>query len=148
MAEPPPPPQGRVSWETSRVLSGTTSSSRSWEEMGWDHPLILDAGVAKTGICPQPLTKHFYKDPLVRLCMDFPIQSGNFDNIMKVKVLVAQLCLTVAHQLPLSMGFSRQECWSGLPFPSPGDFPDPGIKPGSPAQKAHSLPYEPQGKPL
>ena len=41
--------------------------------------------------------------------------------------------LYVAHQALLSMEFSRQECWSGLPFPSPGDLPDPGIKPGSPA---------------
>ena len=40
---------------------------------------------------------------------------------------------TVAYQAPLSMGFSRQERWSGLPFPSPGDLPDPGIKPRSPA---------------
>ena len=38
---------------------------------------------------------------------------------------------TIAHQAPLSMGFPRQEYWSGLPFPSPGDLPDPGIKPGS-----------------
>ena len=38
---------------------------------------------------------------------------------------------TVAHQAPLSMGFSRHEYWSGLPSPPPGDFPDPGIKPGS-----------------
>ena len=40
---------------------------------------------------------------------------------------------TVAHQAPLSMGFSRQEYWSGLPFPSPGDLPHPGIEPESPA---------------
>ena len=40
---------------------------------------------------------------------------------------------TVAHQAPLSMGFSRQEYWSGLPFPAPGDLSDSGIKPGSPA---------------
>ena len=40
---------------------------------------------------------------------------------------------TVACQAPLSMGFSRQEHWSGLPFPTPGDLPDPGIEPGSPA---------------
>ena len=43
---------------------------------------------------------------------------------------------TVAHQVPLSMGFSRQEYWSVLPFPSPGDLPDPGIEPGSPALQA------------
>ena len=55
---------------------------------------------------------------------------------------------TVAHQAPLSMGFSRQEYWSGLPFPSPGDLPNPGIKPGSPALQADSLPSEPPWKPL
>ena len=54
---------------------------------------------------------------------------------------------TVAYQAPPSMGFSRQECWSGLPFPSPGDLPDPGIKPGSPALQADALPSEPPGKP-
>ena len=53
---------------------------------------------------------------------------------------------TVAYQAPLSMGFSRQECWSGLPFPSPGDLPDPGIEPGSPALQADALPSEPPGK--
>ena len=47
---------------------------------------------------------------------------------------------TVAYQAPPSMGFSRQECWSGLPFPSPGDLPDPGIKPWSPALQADALP--------
>ena len=52
--------------------------------------------------------------------------------------LVAKSCLTleipwtIACQVPLSMGFSRQEYWSGFPFPSPGDLPNPGIEPGSP----------------
>ena len=53
---------------------------------------------------------------------------------------------TVAHQAPLSMGFSRQEYWSGVPFPSPGDLPNPGIKPGSPALRADVLSSEPPGK--
>ena len=51
---------------------------------------------------------------------------------------------TVARQASLSMGFSRQEYWSGLPFPSPGDLPNPGMEPGSPASEADSLPSEPQ----
>ena len=55
---------------------------------------------------------------------------------------------TVACQAPLSMGFSRQEYWSGLPFPSPGNLPNPRIKPRSPALQADSLPTELQGKPL
>ena len=54
---------------------------------------------------------------------------------------------TVAHQALLSLGFSRQEYWSGFPFPSPGDLPDPGIEPGSPALQADSSPPEPPGKP-
>ena len=60
--------------------------------------------------------------------------------------LFATTC-TVAYQAPPSMGFSRQEYWSGLPFPSPGDFPNPGIEPGSPIVRADTLPSEPPGKP-
>ena len=51
---------------------------------------------------------------------------------------------TIAHQAPLSMGFSRQEYWCGLPYPPPEDLPDPGIKPRSPALQADSLPSEPR----
>ena len=51
----------------------------------------------------------------------------------------------VACQAPLSMKFSRQEYWSGLPFPSPGDLPDPGIEPRSPALQADALPSELKG---
>jgi len=51
---------------------------------------------------------------------------------------------TVAPQVPLPMGFSRQEYWSGLPFPSPGDISKPGIKAGSPTLQADSLPTETQ----
>ena len=54
---------------------------------------------------------------------------------------------TVAYQAPPSMGFSRQEYWSGLPFPSPGDLPDPGIEPGSPEFQANALTSEPPVKP-
>ena len=72
--------------------------------------------------------------------------------------LVAKSCLTVcssidyiAWQAPLSMGFSRLEYWSGLPFPSPGDLPDPGSKlasPVSPALAGRYFTIEPPGKPL
>ena len=73
---------------------------------------------------------------------------------MKQKVKVKSLsCVrlfvtlwTVAYQAPPSMGFSRQEYWSGLPFPSPGDLPDPGIEPRSPALEADALTSEPPGK--
>ena len=68
-----------------------------------------------------------------------------------MKVLVSQLVSvtpwTAARQAPPSMEFSRQEYWSGLPFPSPGDLPDPGMEPRSPALQVDSLPSEPLGKP-
>ena len=70
---------------------------------------------------------------------------------MKVKVKLLS-CVrlfatpwTVAYQASLSMGFSTQEYWSGLPFPSPGDLPDPGIEPGSPTMQADALSH--QGSP-
>ena len=54
---------------------------------------------------------------------------------------------TIALQVPLSMGFPRQEYWSGLPFPSPGDLPRPGIEPTSPALAVRFFTTEPPGKP-
>ena len=55
---------------------------------------------------------------------------------------------TVAYQVPPSMGFSRQEYWSGMPLLSPGDLTDPGIKPRSPTLEADALTSELQGKPV
>ena len=71
---------------------------------------------------------------------------------MKVKVLFSHVQFfatpwTGVHQAPLSMEFSRQEYWSELSCLSPGDLPDPGIEPGSPALQEVSFPSEPPGKP-
>ena len=82
-------------------------------------------------------------------------RAGSVHNTAQVqclKVNVTQSCLTlcnpfVAFQSPLSVGFSKQESWSGLSFPSPGNLPDPGTEPGSPALEADSLPSEPPRKP-
>ena len=81
--------------------------------------------------------------------MDIAVHGGS---------LVVKSCLTlanpwsVAHQASLSKGFSRQEYWNGLPFPSPGDLQDPGIEPASPARVSRSaggfFTGEPPGKPL
>ena len=80
------------------------------------------------------------------------ILGGNWVlNWLKCGGLAAESCLTLtapwleAHQAPLCMGFSRQEHWSGLPFPSPGDLPDLGNEPGFPALQANSLLDELQG---
>ena len=76
--------------------------------------------------------------------------------IIKMKVKVKSLSpvrlyatpRTAAYQAPPSMRFSRQEYWSGLPFPSPGNLPNPGNEPRSPALEADTLTSEPPGKPL
>ena len=83
------------------------------------------------------------------LTLIYPLMSD-----VKVKVLVTQSCLILwdpmDHSLPGSSihGFSREEYWRGLPFPSPGDLPNPGIEPRFPALQADSLLSEPPGKPI
>ena len=73
--------------------------------------------------------------------MQFRISTDNLVKLLS-RVWLFVIPWTVAYQAPLSMEFSKQEYWSGLPFPSPWDLPDPGIKPGSPALQADSLPTE------
>ena len=63
-----------------------------------------------------------------------------------LEMVLSEVAQTIVYQAPLSMGFSRQQYWSGLPFPSPGDLPNPGIEPGSPALQADALPSKPPGK--
>ena len=64
------------------------------------------------------------------------------------RVWLSAIVWTVAHQAPRSIVFSRQEYWSGLPCPSPGDLPDPGIEPVSPALQVNSLPTQAPRKPI
>ena len=78
----------------------------------------------------------------------FPCPPDNLKNWVKSlsRVQFFMTPWTVAYQVPLSMGFSRQEYWSGLPFPSPGEPPNPGIEPRSPALQSDALRSEPPGK--
>ena len=91
------------------------------------------------------------KDWTLVSCIGRPIKPpGKFNMGVKEREKVKSLSRvrlfatpwTAAHQAPLSVGFSRQEHWSGLPFPSPGDLPDLGIELGSPALQADALPSE------
>ena len=76
-------------------------------------------------------------------CKILHFHESSSSSIVKVKSLsrvrLFATLWTVAYQAPLSMGFSRQQCWSGLPFPSPGDLPNPKIEPGSPALQADAF---------
>ena len=74
------------------------------------------------------------------------ISSVQFSSVTHIRLCVT--LWTAVHQAPLSMGFSRQEYWIGLPCPPPGNLLDPRIEPGSPALQADSLPLSHQGSPI
>ena len=99
-------------------------------------------GVAQSQTRLKRLSSSSSSNPALNCsCCHWP-QSGKKVKLLHCVQFFAALW-TVSHQAPLSMGFSRQEYWSRLPFPSPGDLPDPGIKPGSLALQADALPSEP-----
>ena len=114
-------------------LKGTFSMHTScWQSKG-SHMLTLTISFIQT------FTKQCnFLDYLVPACV--------LSHFSRVRLFAA--LWTVAHSSPLSVGFSRQEYWSGLPFPSPGDLPHPGINPGLPALQSDSLPSKPSGKPI
>ena len=123
-------PLGRVSCGVSHFLAETSVSSflQISTKESYFHTLRSAPGDAK-GVSQGPFVWYLLPTEVAQSC---PILCDPW---------------TVAYQAPPSMGFSKQECWSGLPFPSPGDLPGPGIKPGSPALQADALPSEPPGKP-
>ena len=87
--------------------------------------------------------------PLGRSLTPFSVGPGSSSQAQSLsRVRLFATPWTVANQAPLSVGLLRQEYWSRLPFPPPGDLPNPGIEPGSPALKADSLPLNYQGSPL
>ena len=134
--------QMRMRWVDGVIDSMDMSLSKPWETLkdreAW-HAAVCDITELDTAKQRTPTKLHV---------------SENSHSYVGMRVLGRFSCVqffvtpwTVAHQAPLSMGFSRQEHWSGLPCPSPEDLPNPGIKPESPAQQEDSLPSEPPGKP-
>ena len=110
---------------------------------------LVDLSIGVSGVLKSPtiivllLISPFI---LVSICLTYcgaPMLLLLLSHFSRVRLFVT--LWTVSHQAPLSMGFSRQEYWSGLPFPSPGDLPDLGIKPRSPALQADALTSEPPG---
>ena len=137
-------------------LKGPLACPALQGSVGWQGPWPLTSGRVREDILPQT--------PGGQLTRAVRSSEGQFNlrTISSCKILinqseseseVAQSCPTLCypmdsslHQAPLSMGFSRQEYWSGLPFPSPGNLPDPGIEPRSSALYTDALLSEPRGK--
>ena len=87
------------------------------------------------------------RTPRIDVILDsMSVQFSSVQSLSRVRLFATPW--TAAHQAPPSMGFSKQEYWSGLPFPSPGDLPNPGIELGSSALQADALTSELPGKPL
>ena len=120
-----------------KILSGSVSSLGRRGEEGFWGPFVRTL-IPFMGAQPPP-SNHLPKPPLsvtIIFCM------------FECRVLLLSSPWPITHQAPLSMGFSRQEYWSGLPFPSPGDLPDPGIKPRSSALQADFYHLSHQRSPL
>ena len=95
------------------------------------------------------LKSPLFSDSFHRLLWVSELCKGFFENIHYRACVLSRAVMTpwtVAHQTPLSMGFSRQEYWRGLPCPTPEDLPGPGIKARSPTLQADCLPIQPLGK--
>ena len=90
-----------------------------------------------------PHSENLAQEPLRSPLVPSSISLWQWKSLSRVQLFAT--LWTIARQPPLSMGFSRQEYWSGLPFPSPGDLPDPGIELGFSALQAEPLPSEPPG---
>ena len=100
-------------------------------------------------IHPSPSVRLSIHEPFIGSFV-IPVEEPHYLNYICLIIIYINTYTTpwtVAQQAPPSMGFSRQEYWSALPFPSPGDLPDPGTEPRSPALQAYALTSEPPGKP-
>ena len=143
-------------WHPSQENSCFLSESSSYSPLGMlemEQPWSLWKPVRYLQItCARNGFKSFRLISLMKL-QPWLFNWNHWNGLPSLKVLVTQFCptcatpWTIARQAPLSMEFSRQEYWSGLPFPSPRDLPDPGVRFGSPTLWADSLPYELPAKP-
>ena len=108
-----------------------------WSVVGWKFTGTGDRGWVALPASPGPLgnlTLPGYLSLMGQMRGVRYSESESIESLSRIRLFVT--LWTAACQAPLSMGFSRQEYWSGLPFPSSRDLPDPGIKPGSPALQA------------
>ena len=128
-------------WQSLTDLSFDVGASLSQSPASSHCPWISCGAVPSLNATSCPNTAHLPFNHLVGILFDHRKKKG------RSVVSDSATPWTAAHQAPLSVGFSRQEYWSGVPLPSPGDLPDPGIELRSPAMRADALPCEPPGNP-
>ena len=125
----------------------THSSIHAWKIPWTEDPTVHGVAKSQTRLSDFSSSSsrniHPWKQVLNYFSPHKPFLLLYFSSVSHVRLFAT--LWTVACQAPLSMGFSRHEYWSGFPFPSPEDLPDPGIEPGSCALQADSLPSEPPG---
>ena len=155
-----PPRSESVQYTAGEERRAITNSSRKNEAVGTKqerHPVVdVSGGESKIRCCKEQYCVgpwnvrsmnqgklDMIKQEMARLNIDI-IGISELSEVKSLsRVQLFATPWTVAHQAPPSMGFSRQEYWSGLPFPSPEDLPNPGIEPRSPALRADALTSEP-----
>ena len=125
----------------------THSSILAWRIPWSEEPSGLQHGVAKQGCKGLDMTERLTLSLHIGIRIYTHICIYTFNAVCVLSHSVMFDSWTVALQVPPSVGFSKQEYWSGLPFPSPGDLPNPGIEPMSPAFQVDSLPLSHRGRP-
>ena len=114
-------------------------NTQDWSPLGWTGWISLQSKGLSRVFSNTTVQKHqFFRAQLSWFTLGYTWYQNPERKWQNLNVLISYVQLfvtpwTVAHQASLSMGFSRQEYWSGLPFPSPGDLPNPGTEPASPA---------------
>ena len=122
---------------------------QGWFPLGWTGLISLQSKGLSRDFSNTTVQRHQFFSAQSSLCSNSHIHNDywkNHESESEVAQSCPTLCDPVDCSLPGSMGFSRQEYWSGLPFPSPGDLPDPGIEPRFPSLQADTLTSELPGK--
>ena len=130
------------------------SKAHDWEVLAWSNGITNSTGTSLSKLQELVMDREAWRASIHGVAKSRTQLSDWTDWLTDSRVDArsvvsgSETSWSVAHQAPLPMGFSRQEHWHGLPFPTPGDLPNPGMEPGSPASTGGFFTTAPPGKPL